>query len=265
MSLAVRLFLIADAVVRKAGAAAQVVHQGLWLGLMGRRALTDLTTAQYERWTHYQDPERNREGLYSWEETVVERHFRDTRSFLVASAGGGREMIALASRGVRVDGFDCSRELVASGRELLRSLGIDAELLLADPGEVPDEIGTYDGVWIGGGYLHIVGTERRQRFLRRLADRLAVGGQLLVPFPRRSPEARRYRYIRTLGNLIRRLRLSRERLETGDVLDRTFDHHFTAEEIARELEGAGLEIVEVSSGVFPHAVGRRPARAGDPA
>ena len=110
------------------------LHDALSLGWFERGDLAGATALAYARWSRYADREYNVSGLNSWEIEALERHFSGCRNVLVAGAGGGRECVALARRGLEVVGFDCSPELVRSAKALLEELGLGATMLFAEPG-----------------------------------------------------------------------------------------------------------------------------------
>ena len=144
-------FAILDPLLRRSVKGLLAAHQGLWLGLMDRRRLEQLSARQYRRWPRYRSAEHNREGLWPWEEAVVDEHFEACRSVLVAATGGGREQLALARRGHQTAGFDCLEELLPTCRALLAEEGLEATVVGAPPSEVPSGIGAFDAVLVGWG------------------------------------------------------------------------------------------------------------------
>ncbi len=246
--------------MRKLARGLLALHQGLWLGLMDRRRLEQLSIHQYRRWRRFSDPEYLAGGLWPWEERAIERHFAGARSVLVAATGGGREQLALARRGLRTTGFDCMEELLAVCRGLLAEAGLAAGFELAPPSAVPAGLGRFDAALIGwGAYMHIPGRAERVRFLGELAGHLPPGGPLLLSFLTRPADSPSYRTVVAVANLVRWLRLSRERVEMGDTLVGTFDHHFRRAELAAELAEAGFELVGWEEEPYGHAVARRRA------
>src|SRR5262245_34793884 len=97
----------------------QVAHYGFWLGALDGDAPVRATEKQYDSMPTYVDAGYNISGLFDWERDCWERFFGGSRSVLVAAAGSGREILALARHGVRADGFDCNGRFVAAGRALL--------------------------------------------------------------------------------------------------------------------------------------------------
>ncbi len=251
------LFFLFDRIHRRASNALSALHQGIWLGLLGRAALHEVAMRQYLGWDEYRDPAYNRSGLYAWEESVVERYFSDCRSLLVTAAGGGREVLALLERGFAVEAFECSPGLVEAGNRLLEECGREASIELAPPDRVPESAGSHGGAIVGwGAYMHVPGRAARVALLRQLAARLPAGGPILLSFYTRPADTAAYRTIAATANLLRRLRLDPDRVERGDTLAKTFDHHFTEAELRAEVEAAGLELVHFARAPYPHAVAR---------
>jgi SAM-dependent methyltransferase len=267
-SLVAPLFRLADGIFRRADAGMQAVHQGFWLGWMGSKSLNEATRLYYQGVPKYLESEYNTSGLKAWEAEVLDRFFGECRTLLVGAAGGGREVVALARKGLEVMAFECSAEMVEAARDLLAEAALVAEVLDSKPGEVPRLETLSDGVIVGwGGYMHIPGRAARIRFLEELRERVHPGGPLLLSFFTRSSDSRLFSWIQRLARVIRRLRFSREEVELGDALAGSFDHHFTKEEIASELAAAGFQLVEYQEDPVGHAVGmatRAPLRTAPP-
>jgi hypothetical protein len=238
---------------------ADVLFRGIWLGLLDAAELRAVTERRYDGWERYHTPEHNLSGLRRWEQDAVDRHFVGCCRLLVASAGAGREVLALARRGLAVDGFDCNARLVGLGERLLAEAGLTARMQWAPPDRLPEGLGTYDGIVIGwGGYMHVIGRRARVELLRALRAHTTARAPLLLSFFERSEPSQRFELLYRVARATRWLRRSPEPVERGDVLDGTFDHHFTRQEIAAELRDGGFELVEYGSADHgaPHAVAR---------
>jgi hypothetical protein len=218
--------------------------------------LQAIAIRQYDRWKLYKSDNHNLAGLFAWETVVIEQYFGDCHSVLIGATGGGREAIALARNGVEVTAFDCQPKLVEAAEALLRAEGLEAQFTIADPDQVPEGLGIYDGLILGwGAYIHIIGKENRVRFLRQFREHIEVGSPLLLSFFVRKADSRKMRFIQSIANTIRRLRRSDERVELGDTLNGTFDHYFSEEEIRNELHAAGFAVEIFEDSPFGHAVG----------
>lgn len=249
-------FLSIDSAVTQIAKANAAIHQGLWLGLLDRAALQQVTAAAYASSPTYADTRHNLSGLEDWERRAVDRYFGGCRSVLVGGAGGGREVVALSRRGIRADAFDPSPNLMRSCVELLKVEGIRAEAVVSPPDQVPQSFGVYDGLIVGWvAYTHIVGRDARIEFLRQFRRHVRSGGPILLSFWFREGEERQLRWIRGIARSLRRLRRSRDPVEMGDVLVRFFAHRFTEDEIRRELEAAGFRVEYFATDHCAHAVG----------
>jgi SAM-dependent methyltransferase len=77
---------------------------------------------------------------------------------------------------VTYSGIDSNPALLSRAADALR--GADAHLIRQDVIDQPPDSGEYDLVALFGMLHHIPGHERRQAFLRALAERVAPGGLL---------------------------------------------------------------------------------------
>jgi len=230
--------------------------QGLCLGLLSAEQLARLTQERYLRQSGlYAEECWVDSGLFIWEREAIERYFPPGGRILVAAAGAGREMIALAKCGFVVDGFDCCKPLVESGCNQLRKRGIDAKLVCVPPSSVPEGEGHYDAVLVGfSGYMYIPRRTRRVRFLQDLRNFLEPGAPVMVSFAEDQPGRQRF-WTARIGSAIRRLR-SAEPVEEGDWLIAGFQHHFVQQQILEEMKEAGIDLVYYSGGTcYGHAVG----------
>jgi 2-polyprenyl-3-methyl-5-hydroxy-6-metoxy-1,4-benzoquinol methylase len=237
------------------GAAALI--QGLSLGLLSNEQLERLTEQRYlRRYARYAAESYVNSGLFIWEREVIRRYFPPGGRILVAAAGAGREMLALAGCGFRVDGFDCCMPLVESGQNTLKKHDIEAKLVYASPSTVPECGGQYDAVLVGfSGYMYIPGRARRIRFLRDLRKYLNPGAPVMVSFLEGLPGRRRV-WTARIGSAIRKLLRRAEPVEEGDWLKAGFQHHFDRQQISSEMNEAGIELTYFSGGTsYGHALG----------
>lgn len=247
-----RLFKFTDDWVARFWMAAHTIHAGIWLGLLDRPSLLELVTERYDVTGNYLNLEYNRSGFWYWETKSLDQYFSSCQSVLVGAAGGGRELLALARRGVRADGFECSPKLLDACRALLTAEKIQATVLSAAPDTVPKQFETYDGLILGwGAYTHMIGRENRIRFLSEFRKHLQPDGPLLLSFFIRKPGSRRFRWTFRIARLLQTLRRSKEPAELGDASPGLFHHHFIRKEIEQELAEAGFHLesyVEADSG-----------------
>ena len=230
--------------------------QGLSLGLLSNELLERLTEQRYLKQSAlYSEESYVNSGFFVWEREAIQRYFPPHGRILVAAAGAGREMIALASSGFLVDGFDCCAPLVKSGQGELRKHRIEAKLDYASPSTVPRCGGHYDAILVGfSGYMYIPGRARRIRFLRDLSTFLDPGAPVMVSFMEGVPGRRRV-WTAKIGSAIRKLRRA-EPVEEGDWLRAGFQHHFVRQQILSEMNEAGIDLAYYSGDTcYGHAVG----------
>ena len=180
------VYFVAERLLLRIHNGIAVLIQGIALGLLSNKQLEGLTVLRYSTEASvasYSEPSYVNSGLFTWERETIQRFFPRGGRVLVAAAGAGREMIALAKAGFAVDGFDCCSLLVESGRQELRKQEIDARLDYAPPSAVPTHGGRYDAVLVGfSGYMYIPGRDRRIRFLRDLCGFLDPEAPVMVSF-----------------------------------------------------------------------------------
>jgi SAM-dependent methyltransferase len=240
--------------------------QALWLGVLDADALNDVTFLAYEGQGQdgFAGEEFNFQGFWPWELAAVEAAFDGCRSVLVAGAGGGREVIALARLGFEVTAFDFCAELNVACRRHLTEAGLTAHILDAPPDRLPEGLGQFDAVLVGRGfYHHIPGRARRVAFLRACRERMAVDAPIVISdFFVRPVTSQRYQRIRSIANLVRRLRRCAESVELGDWMTDSLQHAFVQEEIAAEMTDAGFRLESFKDSPFgegsslAHAIGR---------
>lgn len=227
-------------------ASAMTVHSFLWLHLLDNRDLNDITVDSYTNRGSggFGDEAFNARGLWAWEEATFRECLSGCASVLVAGAGGGREMVALARMGLTVVGFDASPELVEAGVSNLRNADVKATMLYAPPGEVPAIPEAHDALVVGRGvYHHIIGRDGRIAFLKACRRQVKPG----APF--------------ILGDFVTRAEGSHglsalaltSRIERGDTVGESFYHLFTRDEILSELAAAGFDRIDYRVTPIPGA------------
>lgn len=268
-SFRIRAFATSRRWVERIHNVCDATHQALWLGVLDADEWQELTDSYYQssgngsKSVDYHSEAFNLRGFFVWEREAVDAHFGDCKSILIGSAGGGREVVAAARRGLKVDAFECNPELLESCRSFLAAHDVAANVVAAKPNEVPEALATYDSAILGwGAYIHMVGRERRIGFLKALHRHVNPGGPLLLSFfVYRSSRPRQLTY--RLARAIRTMRRAAP-VERGDSLSSTFDHRFTQDEIRQELAAAGFEVVSYSEGQgsIGHTVARALSVAG---
>ncbi|MDD5559557.1 class I SAM-dependent methyltransferase [Candidatus Methylomirabilis sp.] len=254
----VRLYRNADRAVDRALGLARVIHEGVWLGLLNPAERVAVTLTYFSQSEMYRSREHNTTVVYEWERRVFERYFRPGCSVLVAAAGAGREMLALRRMGCQVHGFDCCAELVEASRGLLSEEGMDSQVTLSAPNEVPTNLAHCEAIIIGWcGYHHIPGRARRIGFLKQLRRLVDGGAPMLLSFFTRSDSGRYEKLVWRVARATRFLGGFRaEPVELGDrLMVSTSAHCFEKEEVELELAAGGFRLAYYSDKEYGHAVG----------
>jgi hypothetical protein len=252
-------------VVRRASAAAEklagALLTGAWLAVLGRPTLNAIDDLYYvggesRRFSpiDYQDEQYHRLGLWTWEQSAIDRYFPPAGRVAVLGAGGGREVLALRKLGFEADGWECQPAFVATANRILEREGLPPSVAEVPRDTVPAGDARYDGAVIGwGAYTMIQGRGRRVALLRSLRARLADGAPLLLSFFPRRDDERRFRVTAATAN-VGRLLLGRERVEVGDYLEPNYVHYFSESELRSELEDGGFELLAYAAHPYGHAV-----------
>jgi len=237
-------YLVVDRLFRMVHSGALAAFEGFWMGVLPDSITDQISERSYRSGFPYNSPGYLKAGLQIWEEVAIRRFFAPGSRVLVAAAGAGREMIALAEAGFEVDGFDCSRTLVAAGQRALAERGIEGKLDWAPPCGVPAISGTYGAAIIGwNGYTYIAPRERRVAFLRSLAPHLGNGAPLLVSVFVNSGSGRTLALTWKIANAVRRLTLRAPSVDAGATFPGRPKHYFKKRHLEAELADAGFVLV----------------------
>lgn len=240
------------------------VHQGVWLGLLDREALSLIDEMHYNevaepvggRPAKYTEDDWNLRGLFDWEAELVDTYLDGARRVAVTGAGGGREVVALLERGFDPVGFEPNEQLVEAGSRLLEARGHAGRLRVSQRDGFPAGSEPWDAVLVGwGSYTLIPGRGRRIAFLRDARAVLPDGAPIVLSFFHSGPSRRLPKLSAAIANVLRRLRRA-ELVEPGDALGYQWSHWFTRDEIQRELAAAGFELIHFAAAPYAHAVGR---------
>jgi hypothetical protein len=228
------------------------------LGILSNKNLVELVNSNYDaEWKSYQDEVYLDSGLWPWEQKSIDHFFKDCKTLVIGAAGGGREIFPLSAMGFKVDAFDCNEPLQNTAIRLLAQKGIECRYELAEPDCVPESLGIYDGLIVGwSGYSHIIGRKERIQFLTECRQHVHHGSPILISFFTRGERSPMFSTIYHIGNAIRSLRLSNEKIEYGDTLIESYLHYFNQGEIMDELHSAGFDLEYYSDHGFGHAIAR---------
>lgn len=206
----------------------------------------DVKAARDDEWTTFnRGVDAVDWGLFPWEQTVYDRCIGDRDRVLVVGCGSGRDLVALAKRGLEVSGLEPVPQLAAEARSHVARHGLSASITV---GEIEDAELTRDfDVYVFSYfcYTYIRSIEARTRALRRIRQHLAPGGRVLISSP---PPRRVCRFHTSLPRLVNRLAHCGWRTEPGDVfvfasrerLD--YAHTFAPGELDREAASAGFRV-----------------------
>jgi len=235
-----------------------IINTAIWLSILDRSSLGKLNNFQYSKMGKYSDSSYNMSGLYNWEKKTINKYFNDCKTILVPASGGGREIIALSNMNIKVTGFECCEKLVNSCKFLLKSKNIDSNIVLSNPNDIPDNLGTFDGIVFGwGAYIHIPGSESRIEFLKKLREHLKEGNPLLISFLVRDVDSKYFQRTYKVSKFINKILFRNRNIEIGDDLNTTFDHFFIESEILHELRSAKFNLIYYNQDdEYPYAVAR---------
>lgn len=235
---------IFEGILFRAQRLAAALHTGFWLGFLDTDLINAVVSQHYEEAELYATAAHNLHGFFPYEKELIRDYFNGCRSVVVAAAGGGREMIALAQAGVQVDGFECNPRLAEKCKEFLAQAGVSGRILYSEPNKVPSGLQKYDGAIVGFGALaHMVGRTQRINFLRNLKNHLQPRAPLLLSAGRRPQGSQYYNWIYQIARTIRFIRGSADPLELGDDVLDCFTHRFVETELKSELEEAGFKVL----------------------
>lgn len=195
-----------------------------------------------------------RSRLFNWEADLVARVFPEPPArILIGGAGGGREAFDLAARGYQVTAFEPSLVLARSMRARVEKTGAAVEPLLGRYETLPrlrcidtdEEIDLaqrepYDAAMLGwSSFSHIRTSSARIATLKAFAG--VTKGPIAVSFFLAPDTSRPHHWI---SRLTERWGLR----SGGDSFTPHigFFHLSSKEELAAEVEAAGLEVVDVS-------------------
>ena len=252
-------FADADRALRRVFDFIRAIHEGFWLGCLTADDLNAITRKHFRDSRYFASSDYNLSGLFNWERFVVEQYFPSGARILVASAGAGREVLALRKAGFDAEGFECNPGLVAAGRDICAQLGETSPVVPSEADGVPSGPAVYGGLIAGwGAYTHIPTRKRRVLFLQALKQRALVQSPLLVSFLTRHASTRLENLSYRTAKLSRfLLRGRKDAVELGDHIEwGRYVHRFSREELAAELNSAGFRVVDYNDGGdYAHAVG----------
>lgn len=217
------------------------LFEGFWMGLLPESVTDIISQKSYQEGSRYTSAAYLDAGLYFWEEIAIQRFFPSGCRVLVASAGGGRELIALRRAGFVAGGFECCRPMVVAGQRALAERKIDCRLEWAPPCQVPEDSGIWDAAIVGwNGYTYMSPYARRVEFLRNLRRHLGSGAPVLVSFAVRTQSNGQVYWTPRIANAVRVATFRRPVFTMGTCFPGLPRHQFSPREIEAELSEAGF-------------------------
>jgi len=184
------------------------------------------------------------------ETEILDRHRIHSGKMLVMGSGWGRESITIAQRGVAVVGVDTNLSAVRTALELARAAGVSARFHQANLLALPYACSSFDFALLSNVmYSAIPGVSQRQAWLADIGRLLKPNGLLMLSFlPERPPVSRLRRLSTRLNTTLAKLPGTNAAFQPGDDwLGGHFIHWFKdMDEIRKELEGAGVTILEIN-------------------
>ena len=240
------LRLLAFASIQSSRAASLLAH-----AVGGATTLAELRRAIGRGWNkHGQSVSAAEPSLFDWEAEFYRAHIPPASRVLLVGCGAGRDLIALAGFGHRVDGLDIAREALAACQIALEQRGIAARLYESAVEEARIEA-QYDAVvftWLG--YAYIPGREARIGTLRTLRGILRPQGRILLTYQTRPAGVSRV--PGGFARLVARLTGSAWSPEHGDSFEVLrgpgplalhYEHRFNPAEVVAEAQAAGVRVL----------------------
>ncbi len=222
----------------------------------GALRFDDLQRHMDADWRHFGVQQSEQDvgaGLFQWEKDFYLPHLRAGDRLLVVGCGSGRDLLALRELGWEADGLEPVAACALLAQERLRKRGLSAEVLVGavETVALPRRYDVFVFSWFCYSYLPL--RARRVAALRRVAERLAPGGRILVSYLGAATPPRRLTW--RLARLAARLTGAGWRPEYGDVFAARHDsraihyeHRFLPGEIEAEAAAAGLAVAAHDEG-----------------
>jgi len=235
----------------------QAVYQGAIPPLLGYERLHRFNSIAYDHEVFYTSEEYNKRGFFDWEREAIDNNLTKGTHFLVLSAGGGREVIALLREGFEVDAWECNEKLYTFGNTLLEKEGFSCRISPVAPNMFPPipPGKVYDFCIIGwGAYCQIFPREYRVNLLSQC--RGVVKGPVLIsylPIYERGGKSKKVwalarRLVRTLPFFFKDVH------EDIVIFQLGVYEGISEEKVKQEAEEAGYDVIMIKTKPYCHAV-----------
>lgn len=216
-------------------------------GLTRQEELSSLIRTSWERVPDLRNDRYVLAGLFPWEQRLYGGWLPASGKLALIGCGSGRDAIALAKAGYAVDGVDLSARLIQLAEAYAAKAGVRIKLSCADICTYEFADAPYEAVIFSyNSYAYIPGSARRLRLLARVRPTLSPNGCIILTYF--SDPARQDSRLSRTAQWIGRVVLNSRPPEPGDAFSPTyyhFQHVFTPEEIRREAQAAGYEMIDV--------------------
>ena len=184
---------------------------------------------------------------------------------LDVGCGPGRHALALARRGIEVDGFDLSEDFVALARDAAEAEGLSVRFQVGDVRELSYRAEFDAVICLCQGGFGLLGGRDEPRVFERIAATVRPGGRLALTAFSAAFAARFLEEGETFDPATGVL-FERSTVRNEDGVEQVFDAWttcFTARELELLAERAGFE-VDGLHGVTPGRYGTAPPTLDDP-
>lgn len=265
---AIMLYACADRFFFRFQEAAQNAIGGFFDGALTDEEKTELGIVLSDYSLRRSSPSR---GLWKWEEEWFNKWLpKPPKRLLIGAAGTGREAVALARSGYRIDAFEpatfaarkCAEALGDKGRVFIGRYEDLNRAVIDSKGSPLAEIAleSYDAIILGWGSLtHVIDERERERLLQS-CWRLGKNAPILASFWLRSSEismnksSRVKKYAARLGSIVAAFRGNRSQLcREPFACSFGFVHSFTRGEIEQLAIATHSRVIWGSNNEYPHA------------
>jgi hypothetical protein len=235
----------------------QAIYQGILPLLLGYTRLHKFNTLIYNHEAVYISEKWNMQGLWQWEQDAIGEYLSPGKHSLVLAAGGGREIIALASKGIEVDAWECNEQLRTYANTLLDKNNIPCRISLMEQNIFPviSNGKIYDFCIIGwAAYCHIFPREYRIQLLAQCKN--VVNGPVFISY---LPVYNRAGKSKTVWSVARKIILtmpwSFKDVHPDILIDPLGVYEgINEEKVKSEAAEAGYRLKIAKDNPYPHAV-----------